>query len=157
MLHKSISTLALTVIVFALVSCQNNTIFNKIITIENGEWAVNEAAHFTVDISDTIVPYDFYITVQNTTEYRYSNLYVFLSTQFPNGNITRDTIECVLADASGMWYGKGWGNIKEMDILLKSDLIFPLSGRYEFYIQQAMRNDPLTGINRIGIRLDKSD
>jgi len=157
MLHKSISALTLLAAIFFLSACQFNTVYDKIESVAGGEWDKNKSVHFEVEISDTISSYKFYIVVHNTTDYRYSNLFVFLSTHFPNGNITRDTIECILADASGRWYGKGWGNVKETDILLKPNLIFPLSGKYKFFIQQAMRNDTLTGIKRIGIRLDKND
>ncbi len=157
MLHKSISVLTLLAAIFFLSSCQFNTVYDKIVSVEGGEWDKNKSVHFEVEISDTISSYNFFIVVHNTTDYRYSNLFLFLSTHFPNGNITRDTIECILADASGKWYGKGWGNVKETDILLKPNLIFPLSGKYKFFIQQAMRNDTLTGIKRIGIRLDKND
>ncbi len=157
MLQKSISALTLLAAIFFLSACQFNTVYDKIESVEGGEWDKNKSVHFEVEISDTISSYKFCIVVHNTTDYRYSNLFLFLSTHFPNGNITRDTIECILADASGKWYGKGWGNVKETDILLKPNLIFPLSGKYKFFIQQAMRNDTLTGIKRIGIRLDKND
>lgn len=155
--HKSLSTILLLLSVFAFSACQFNSVYNNVVSIEEDGWDKEKALHFEVNISDTISLYDFSIIVHNTTDYRYSNLFVFLTTQFPNGNLSRDTIECVLADASGKWYGKGWGNIKETDILLKPNLKFPLSGQYNFYVQQAMRKDTLQGIQRIGIRLDKSE
>ncbi len=126
--YKSLSALLLFLSVFAFLSCQFNSIYNNVIFIEDDGWEKDAATHFEVNISDTISLYDFSIIVHNTTDYRYSNLYIFLTTKFPNGNLTRDTIECVLADASGKWYGKGWGNVKETDILLKPNLRFPLSG-----------------------------
>lgn len=155
--HKSLSTILLLLSVFAFSACQFNSVYNNVVSIEEDGWDKEKALHFEVNISDTISLYDFSIIVHNTTDYRYSNLFVFLTTQFPNGNLSRDTIECVLADASGKWYGKGWGNIKETDILLKPNLKFPLSGQYNFYVQQAMRKDILLGIQRFGIRLDKSE
>lgn len=155
--HKSLSAILLLLSVFAFSACQFNSVYNNVVPIDEDGWDKEKAPHFEVNISDTISLYDFSIIVHNTTDYRYSNLFVFLTTQFPNGNLSRDTIECVLADASGKWYGKGWGNVKETDILLKPNLRFPLSGQYNFYVQQAMRKDTLQGIQRIGIRLDKSE
>jgi gliding motility-associated lipoprotein GldH len=142
---------------FILASCNDNTVYDEVVTINGGKWEQNQAAHFEVNISDTISLYNFYMSVFNTTNYRYSNLFVFLNTIFPDGNKSRDTIEFVLADPSGKWLGKGWGNIKESDILLKSGLKFPRGGIYEFYIQQAMRKDTLKYIKRVGLRLEKSD
>jgi len=157
MLHKCLFSLSLVVVFMALISCQNNVIYDEVISTDNGKWDKNQSAHFEVNITDTISLYKFYLSVHNTTDYRYSNLFVFLSTTFPNGNISRDTIEFVLADPSGKWIGKGWGNVKESDILLKSNLKFPLAGKYDFHIQQAMREDTLKGINSVGLRLEKSE
>ena len=72
-------------------------------------------------------------------------------------HVTRDTIEFILADQTGRWLGKGWGNLKENDILLKSNLTFPLSGDYSFLVQHAMRKDTLHGISNIGLRIEKSN
>lgn len=155
MLQKSLSVFILSIIVTFFISCQFNTVYDEIVPIEVNKWDKNEAAHFEVNIEDTVAAYNFYVFLHNTTDYRYSNLFVFMSTKFPNNNLTRDTIEFVLADASGKWLGKGWGNVKETDILLKTNLRFPLSGPYNFYFQQAMRNDTLEGIKSIGLRIEK--
>lgn len=157
MLPKCLNSLSLLVIVSLLFSCQGNTVYDEVVSVNNGNWDKNEAAHFEVEVKDTAAYYNFYLSVYNTTNYRYSNLYVFLTTEFPNGNKSRDTIECTLADPSGKWLGKGWGNVKESGILLKSGLQFPMSGKYQFFIQQAMRQDTLKDIKRVGIRLEKSD
>lgn len=139
-----------------LSSCNQPVIFDEQVTIENAKWFKGESARFSVEINDSLAANDFYLTVRNTTDYRYSNLYVFLLTRFPNGNLSRDTIECMLADNTGMWLGKGWGSIKENTILLKQNLRFPLPGEYQFLIQQAMRVDTLEGISSVGLRIEKS-
>ncbi len=135
------------------VSCTNRDYYNKNIDIPEKGWYKNEAAKFDVTVNDTLQNYNFYLYVRNNTNYRYSNLYIFLNTIFPNDNKTRDTIEIVLANNSGKWLGKGWGSIKENNVLLRKNLRFPLKGKYSFLIQQAMRCDTLKGITNIGIRL----
>lgn len=140
-----------------LASCDFNYTYNKNVDIADGKWFKDEAARFEVLIEDSITQQNFYLNLRNDTKYRFSNLFVFLTTHFPNGNITRDTIECVLADNSGKWLGKGWGNIKENKILLNQNLRFPLTGRYEFFIQQAMRVDTLEGIHSVGLAFEKTE
>jgi len=137
-------------------SCGQSIIFDEQVTLQDAKWYKGESARFSVEINDSLVAYDFYLTVRNTTDYRYSNFYLFLLTRFPNGNLSRDTIECMLADNTGMWLGKGWGSIKENTILLKRNLRFPLSGEYQFLVQQAMRVDTLEGISNVGLRIEKS-
>ena len=148
------------IIVFIIIagvfaSCNSTSIFNKNVELPSLGWYKNNAVSFNINISDSLTNYNFALNIRNTTNYRYSNLYVFLITEFPNGNISRDTIECILADKEGKWLGKGWGDVKENQISLKSGLRFPLTGNYRFLIQQAMRVDTLKGIHDVGLSLAK--
>lgn len=138
---------------FAFSSCNFSSVYNENVIVEDAKWYKDEAIRFEVMIADSLSNYNFYLNLRNTTDYRYSNLYIFLMTRFPNGNMTRDTIECVLADTKGRWLGKGWSNLKENNILLKKHLQFPLNGKYVFFIQQAMRVDTLEGIHDVGLQI----
>lgn len=139
------------------VSCSSNVIFDETISVEVSGWDKNDLARFDLVIEDSVNSFDYYLNIRNTVDYRFSNLYVFMNTTYPNGNISRDTIEFVLADKSGKWFGNGWGEIKDNSILLVQGIKFPLTGAYTFQIQQAMRVDTLKGISDIGIRIQKSD
>jgi gliding motility-associated lipoprotein GldH len=138
-------------------SCDSGTVYDQQVVLPQDGWFMNEAVKFDVDIVDTLLPYDFNLTLRHTTDYRYSNLYVFMTTQFPNGKISRDTIECLLADVSGRWMGSGWGKVRDEEINLRTQLHFPQRGQYQFYIQQAMRTDTLKEITHVGLRLVVSD
>lgn len=152
---KPFAVLVAFTVVFA--SCNTNTVFTQSITLPTGGWYKNNEVVFNVKIKDTLINYSFNLNIRNTNKYRFNNLYLFLTTKFPNGNVSRDTIECILANKEGKWLGKGWGSVKENDILLKSDLRFPLSGNYKFLIQQAMRVDTLKGIENIGLSIIAAD
>ena len=134
-------------------SCNTNILFDQNVSLPQEGWHKNDAVNFNVNINDSINSFKFKLNIRNTTDYRYSNLYIFLITKLPNGNISRDTIECILANNEGKWLGKGWGNIKENNIVLKSNLRFPLTGNYKFILQQAMRVDTLKGINDMGLSI----
>lgn len=144
-------------ILLLFTSCGFNYTYNENIAIDDGKWFKDEAAHFEVLINDSLSGQDFYLNLRNDTDYRFSNLFVFLTTHFPNGTVTLDTIEVVIADNSGKWLGKGWGNIKENKVLLNKNLRFPLTGRYEFFVQQAMRQDTLEGIHSVGLTIEKAE
>ncbi len=152
---KPFTVLVAFTVVFA--SCNTNTVFTQSITLPTGGWYKNNEVVFNVNIKDTLINYSFNLNIRNTNKYRFNNLYLFLTTKFPNGNVSRDTIECILANKEGKWLGKGWGSVKENDILLKSDLRFPLAGNYKFLIQQAMRVDTLKGIENIGLSIIAAD
>jgi len=150
------STLLIALGLFLLSSCGQKAVYDEQVAIENGKWFKDNPVHFEVDISDTTLLYDYYLTIRHNTNYRYSNIYFFLTTRFPNENVTRDTLECILAENTGKWLGKGWGSIKEDNILLRKNLKFPLKGKYDFYFQQAMRRDTLKDIVNLGIKIIES-
>ncbi len=150
-------TAGVVVMMLLAVSCTHNTLYDKSVNLPENGWYKDQAAAFDVSVDDTVTGYDFYLTVRNNTDYRYSNLFIFLNTVLPNNNKTRDTIELVLADYTGKWLGKGWGSVKENRLLLKKNLKFPLKGQYKFFVQQAMRTDTLKGIVSVGLQLSKEE
>lgn len=137
-------------------SCNTAMIYNQTEDIE-GTWNRYDSAVFHVPIEDTAALYNFYINIRNNNDYRYSNLYVFFHSIFPNGNKTHDTLEFILADKRGKWLGKGIGEIKENNILIRKNMRFPVQGEYTFKIEQGMRSDDLKGIEDIGISIEKSN
>lgn len=69
--------------------------------------------------------------------------------------MSRDTIECTLADKSGKWLGKGSGRYRDNRILIRDDIRFPRKGEYTLRLNQAMREEVLEGISEAGVRLEK--
>ncbi|MBQ4205377.1 MAG: gliding motility lipoprotein GldH [Bacteroidales bacterium] len=138
-----------------LVSCGNDKLFNDSVVIPEAKWDNRMIPFFDLTVNDTLTDYAFYLNIRHLENYRYSNLYVFLHTEFPNGNVTHDTIECTFARPDGSWMSKGSGTIRSAKILLNPALRFPLSGSYHFEIEQAMRDDVLKGITDIGLSFEK--
>ena len=84
--------------------------------------------------------------------YPYQNLWVFCSEELPIGPLKRDTIECLLADEFGKWYGDGI-SLFQSSFPIRSAYYFPVKGQYTFSFRQGMRNDQLPGIQEIGLRV----
>jgi gliding motility-associated lipoprotein GldH len=137
-----------------VISCSPGSIYDRSQRIPPQGWHKDSAAIFYINITDTIKPYRFFINLRHTDDYAYRNFYLFLNTTLPNGRLTRDTIEIMLADIEGRWLGKGFGSIRDNRFIVREILIFPQAGLYEFGIVQAMREDVLTGITDIGIRIE---
>ena len=139
-----------------LCSCDNDVVFEQNQSIAGAMWAAKSPVNFEFDIQDTVRLHNFYINLRNGEEYPYSNLYLFVETEFPNGKKSIDTLNCPLADASGHWYGHGLGDIYDNRIIFRERKQFPLSGRYKMSIHQAMRTDQLNGIYDVGFRLTQA-
>ena len=136
-----------------VVSCNHNTFYHKTVTLPNETWNMDSTLSYQFTIEDSLQFYSFYIDIRNTTDYPYQNLYLFFTTQFPDGTVFVDTLNCILSDAYGRWKGTGSGRIKDKRFVLKSKVRFPQKGNYVFSAQQAMRETDLQGITDFGITL----
>lgn len=137
-------------------SCGNDVLLDKNIEFQEEYWNVSEVFETKFDITDTINNYNFYITLRNTDDYAYQNLFVFLTTTFPNGKSKLDTINCPLANMQGKWLGKGFAGIYDNRILYMAKRRFPLEGNYKIRMEQAMRDEDLSGVLDAGIRIEKA-
>ena len=155
---KNYSSYLFTIMVFffTLSACDTNNLFNQNEDVPE-LWNKNHKINFSVDVKDTISPFNFYINMRNTTDYQYSNIYLFLETKFPNGMYAIDTVELFVADVNGKWLGKGLGKNKDNQILFRQRGRFPMKGTYVFSFEQAMKNEDLQGINSIGISIEKTE
>jgi len=149
--------LAIFFLVSSLLSCDTKRVYEKNTEIKNGLWNYLEKFKFDdIIINDTISTYNVYINLRNSVDYRYRNLYLFIDIKLPNNKITRDTVECTIADETGKWLGKGIGKIKDCQISFLRNIRFPFSGCYTFIFEQGMRDDMLEGITDIGLRIERN-
>ncbi len=140
--------------VLALVGC-HESLFQESRPVPNKIWEVGNTISFEVEVTDTIMGYDFYIDLRNEASYQYANIYMFVNTTFPSGKSATDTVECFLADQSGRWLGTGLGDVLDNHILFKQNIRFPNEGTYTFAFQQGMRNEALPSILDLGISIEK--
>lgn len=136
-------------------SCDPSGIYDRNVQIDPEGWAVADKKPFEVDATDTLALLNFYINLRHTTDYRYRNIFLFVDTFFPDGTQSKDTIEIILADQKGEWFGKGIGDIRSNQVLLKRGFSFPMKGKYKFRIEQGMREPELKGIMDVGIRIER--
>ena len=148
---KKILTFALLLL---LSSCGNHG-FDQRKVIPEAKWAMENKVPFDMTVNDTLGIYAFGLNLRHMENYRYSNLYVFMHTTMPNGNITHDTIQCMLATPEGKWIGKSSGSMRDLHITLNPRMRFPMQGNYHFEIEQAMREPVLKGISDIGLFVEQ--
>lgn len=143
------------IFLISLYSCDPKRVYEKNVKISDAIWNKDEKPEFEINIGDTVFPHNFYVNIRNAEGYPYSNIYIFITTIFPNQKFSRDTLECILADERGAWLGNGLGDIYDNQILFKRGVRFPASGKYKFTMEQAMRTDALPMIMDVGLRIEK--
>lgn len=153
-MQRITSFLSIALLIISLVSCKKTSVvYSKYYYIEKEEWQSKDTAKFRVDIIDTISLCDVNIKIRHGELYPYSNLYVFMTTIYPNGSVQQDTIECILANSKGEWYGSGLGDMYDITLPIKKNVRFSKSGVYQFFFVQAMRQDPLPNISEFGFEI----
>ena len=137
------------------VSCVKNDVFLSYKTIPLQGWSKDSLVTFDVAIKDTTVAYNLYVNVRNRGEYPYQNLWIFLSKKTPASMLSKDSIECYLADNRGKWLGTGIGSVMEMSVLYQQNVRFSKAGIYQYKIAHGMRDSVLSGLNDIGFQVEK--
>ena len=138
-------------------ACNPNLVFEQYQPVKNRNWDKDSVLVFTIPVSDTTDNHNIYINVRNDIDYAYSNIWLFINIEQPNGTSLEDKFEITLADPAGKWLGKGFGGLKTREVLFRRNVFFPMSGNYKITIQQGMREDVLTGISDVGVRIEKSE
>lgn len=141
--------------VLLLASCDENRVFEDNTPVDGDGWSQKQAIAFDVTVDDTLSGNNFYVNLRHGDNYPFSNLYLFMKTDFPNGKSAQDTLELVLQNPDGKWTGKGFGDVFDHQIMFKRNLRFPLKGKYRFSLMQAMQMPVLTDVKEVGLRIEK--
>ncbi len=153
-LNKILFTIAL-IFVLLLSSCNSNVVYTSSMAMAKETWKLMDIATFKVPINDTINSNNVIFTIRSGTAYPFRNIFLFVTTSSPDGKKITDTLQYNLADEKGKWYGKGFGDIHELNLPYKSNVFFPAKGIYEFKVQHGMRVENLKGVYDFGLRIEK--
>ena len=143
------------------VSCDSNRVYDEYKSVPN-VWHKDSVISFKINPQDSLKPYNLFVNLRNTNEYKYNNLFLIVEMVFPHGKTITDTLEYKMADPTGKLLGTGLTDIKENKLWYKEHVVFKESGDYTVKIQHAMREngkvngiENLEGITDIGFRIEK--
>ena len=140
------------------IACHNNKTQYKYYVFEDEKWNSDSIVSFNFDNIDTTASYDIYLKIRHSVDYRFQNLFLFSKI-----NNEKDTIEIFLSQKNGKWNGKGFGDIKEIDVLISNEASFENFDEANYSFEQAMRyNDlekiiELDGLFAIGLAIKRNE
>ena len=145
-------------ILFVFISCDKNNVYQQFFDIHENTWHKDSLINFELTDLDTSISYKMFLNIRHGVEYKYQNIFLFSKTDH-----NKDTLEIYLCDNAGKWYGKGWGDIKEVtvDISNVNDKIITKSSSISF--EQAMRYgdkesiENLQHIHSLGILIQQNN
>lgn len=144
----------LSLLLIAIQACDPGMVYDQFQKTEDNEWSWDEKKVFEVEMDQPDEYYNIYINVRHTKEYPKSNLYVFLTIDGPNDAQSHDTIDIAIANASGKWVGKGFGDIKFVRKQIREKVRFAFPGKYIFTMEQGMRLEEVP-VTDVGLRIEE--
>ncbi|MBT8260108.1 MAG: gliding motility lipoprotein GldH [Bacteroidia bacterium] len=147
-------------------SCDSNQVFDSYKTVSK-QWHKDEVITFTFKAPDTINSYNLFLNLRNNNDYKYSNLFLIVNLNYPNGKVVTDTLEFQMANPDGSFLGTGFSDVKQNKLWFKGidkPFVFSENGEYKVGIQHAMREngevkgvDNLQGILDVGFRIERPE
>jgi len=128
-----------------LTSCTDNTVYES--EIETGEdWSYYEVMKHTIDVKDKEVLYSLEFDLKHSESFSYQNLYVNITTNYPNGKSVTDEVSLQLANKRGQWSGNCSGDKCSVTLVLQDGFRFDQTGSHTITIAQYSREEVLDGI-----------
>ncbi|WP_425076473.1 gliding motility lipoprotein GldH [Psychroserpens sp. S379A] len=151
-------------LILITVSCDSNSVFDQYRSMPN-QWHKDSVVSFKITPPDTINNYNLFVNLRNTNDYKYSNLFLVVELNYPNGKTFKDTLEYRMAAPDGTFLGTGFTDVKENKLWYKGydkPFVFNEAGEYQVNIQHAMRENGevygvlnLEGITDVGFRVEQ--
>lgn len=136
-----------------MTSCDSALIYEENQACEDNVWSHDDIKVFQFDVEDTLSPMNIKVNLRTTTDYPYSNIYMFMYSEYPTGESFKDTLDFKLAESDGKWLGENSGTVVEFQGLIGQG-VFSKAGTYIFKLQHGMREDDLAEIIDVGMRIE---
>jgi len=141
--------------IWQIYACDRNLIYSESRPMPSEEWNLDNVVSFEPQISDTVTSNNISFFIRTGTSYPFRNIWLFVTTTSPAGKSITDTVQYMLASEKGKWYGKGFGDVHELNLPFKTNVFFPKTGEYSFKIRHGMRAETLKGVYDIGLRIER--
>ena len=149
------STGLIGLLLLLVVACAPKEIFFEYHSFKNNGWDRADAAVFHINMDNTTDLFDVSLEIRNNNDYPFRNIWLFVDSKTPGGDIRNDTIKVNLADVYGKWQGTGI-SLYSLTVPFKTGVRFPQAGTYTYSIRHGMQENPLKGISDIGLKISKN-
>ncbi|MFN4915122.1 MAG: gliding motility lipoprotein GldH [Sphingomonadales bacterium] len=144
----------LTVPLFQSCTTDQSVLLNQFEKTEVSGWQWGQGKKFTFTVEDSTYYYSLSCGLRITSGYSYSNIWLLYRLDGPVIS-QKNQFEIVLSDNTGKWLGQGQGNL----ISYEKPFVGRLKlrpGRYTLEIAQNMRDEKLTGVSDVGLKVIKA-
>lgn len=146
----------LALLIVGMLACDSSRIYENYEEVDK-YWMTEDVLSYDFEINDTTVPYIVAVEIKNDLDYPFRNFYFNYRLETNSDSLLKESLqEIQLFEAkTGKPFGTGIGGQYSNELVLEEGLRFPVSGSYHIDLSQFMRIDSLTGIQRVGVRIEK--
>ncbi len=138
-----------------LSSCSEEYYFENTISFEKGSWHKTAEFGNTFVVEDTLSRYDLFLDITHDTDYAYQNVYLLVTTLFPNGKQTDQQLPVNFADNKGKWHGDCNGEMCDLRVVLSKSTKFKEAGTYTITFGQYSRMQELPSLHNLAFRISE--
>lgn len=137
-----------------LCGCDGQTVSHEYHSLPFQGWSKGDTLTYWVALPDSGAGYGLWLDVRNRNDYPYQELWLRVAS---DGLLAGhdDTLRLTLADKRGRWTGEGWGGLYQNRFFMGS--VRPAQpDTFAFHVVSLMPDTLLTGVNDIGLRVERS-
>ncbi len=143
-----------------LASCNGKEAYYQFDDVAKATWSKTDTLNYVVDTASIVpgVAYNIDVETVNNAKFPYQNLWLFVRSNVAGAkDFQQDTLQIKLADPFGKWLGSGFGSYYQVSSPFKMKVVFSQKRNYKFQIIQGMRDEPLVGIEKVGLKISRSE
>lgn len=163
MLNLKYFIILISFLALGFISCSQKEIYYQYEELKNGKWNQTTECVFYVDSAsyDSLQSYNILLEVVHNNSYKYQNLWIGYTLELDADSIYTDKQEkeYIIADSEGKWYGSGFGSSYQISMPLLKNVYFDKGNvrkNHRIRISHRMTDNPLIGIEKVGIKIEKS-
>lgn len=155
MKHKYTYVISILIIGLVCLSCEKREAYYHFSELKDTGWSKFDTLYFDIDTMSVIpnVPLDITIELANNSDYPYQNIWLYVSDNFEGNTFNLEEKQYELADKLGKWHGSGFGSLYQLSLMYKKGVVLREKRNYQLKIVHGMRNEPLLGIEKIGVKI----
>lgn len=137
-------------------SCGPKTIYNKKENVPN-PWPYSDKIVFNYEIIDTAQAYNLFLEMSHNIEFSFENIYLNVTTIFPDGDIITNPVSFQLSNSQSEWIGDCSGENCHINIEMSSKAYYKKPGKYQLIFEQHSRKERIEGINSLEVTIQENE
>ncbi len=138
------------------VGCNSDTVLKEYKKFDDISWNKFDILNFEFPVEKN-EGLDFYFALRHHTDFPYSFIDVNITFYTPDGEIRSRDYHFRLKNTDLKWKGDGMGELWDIELPIRKEMIFNKSGTCKVRIENKMRKAETPGIIEVGLIVKKAE